>query len=59
MVKVGDKIKIISMRGEPQYTDKEGIIEIIGIDFDNETYYRGTWGGCSVYPSVDKFEVIS
>ena len=25
-VKVGDKIKIINMKDEPQYTDREGVV---------------------------------
>ena len=26
-VKIGDTIKIIKMEGEPQYTDREGVVE--------------------------------
>ena len=57
-MKVGDKIKIIYMEGEPQYAGTEGEIEHIGKDYEGKTYYRGTWGGCSVYPDVDKIQVI-
>ena len=58
MLKIGDKIRIISMNGEPHYSGREGEITFIGRDFDNEIYYRGTWGGCSVYPFVDSVELI-
>ena len=38
-VQVGDKIHIIEMIGEPQFTNTEGIVEYI---FDN--MILGTWG---------------
>jgi len=57
-MKVGDKIKIIYMEGEPQYAGAQGEIEHIGKDYEGKTYYRGTWGGCSVYPDVDKIELL-
>ena len=59
MAKIGDKIRIISMQGEPQYFGAEGVITHIGTDCDRMTYYRGTWGGLSVYPETDTFEIIS
>jgi len=59
MANIGDKIKIISMDGEPHYSGKEGKITFIGRDFDNELYYRGTWGGCSVYPFKDDIQIIN
>ncbi len=55
MVKVGDKIKIISMEGEPQYTGKEGVVDCI----DDAGQIHGTWGGCAIIPSVDKYEIIN
>ena len=55
MVKVGDKIKIISMDGEPQYAGKEGVVESI----DDIGQIHGTWGGCGIIPYVDKFEIIN
>lgn len=54
MPKVGDKIKIIYMEGEPQYTGKEG--EVIFIDSIGQIH--GTWGGCALIPNVDEFEII-
>ena len=54
MVKVGDKIKIIYMEGEPQYSGKTGIVELI----DDIGQIHGTWGGCALIPNVDKFEIV-
>ena len=54
MAKVGDKIKILHMDGEPQYTGREG--EIIHIDSLGQLH--GTWGGCALIPGTDEFEVI-
>lgn len=54
MVKVGDKIRIIEMKGEPQYTGKVGIVEHI----DDIGQLHGTWGGCALIPSEDTYEII-
>lgn len=54
MVKVGDKIKIIHMDGEPEYLGKIGIVEYI----DDIGQIHGSWGGCALIPGVDKFEVV-
>ena len=54
MVKVGDKIRIIRMEGEPQYTGKEGIVEYI----DSMQQIHGTWGGCALISEEDEWEVI-
>lgn len=59
MAKIGDKIRIICMEGEPNYDGKVGIINHIGKDCDGMVYYRGTWGGLSVYPETDNIEVIN
>ena len=53
-VKVGDKIRIIIMQGEPQYTGKEGTVEYI----DDAGQIHGTWGGYALIPDEDKFEII-
>ena len=53
-MKVGDKIKIINMDGEPDYSEKEGIITHI----DDIGQLHGTWGGCAVIPEVDEFITI-
>lgn len=54
MVKVGDKIRVLYMEGEPQYTGREGKVLYI----DALLQLHGTWGGCAVIPEADKFEVI-
>lgn len=53
-MKVGDKIRIISMDGEPRYAGKKGTITYI----DDAGQLHGTWGGCAVIPKCDTFEVI-
>ena len=53
-MKVGEKIKIIYMDGEPQYTGKEGIIENI----DDAGQLHGTWGGLAIVPEIDRVTVI-
>ncbi len=52
--RIGDKIRIIHMDGEPNYTDKTGIIEKI----DDAGQIHGSWGGCAVIPEWDQFEII-
>lgn len=52
-VKIGDKIKIISMKGEPQYTGASGIVTRI----DDIGQIHGTWGCCAIIPDKDIFEV--
>lgn len=54
-VKVGDYIRIRRMEGEPRYTDRIGKVEFI----DDADQIDGTWGGCSLIPGTDEFEVIS
>ena len=53
--KIGQKIKIISMEGEPQYNGKEGVIDYI----DSIGQLHGTWGGLAVQPERDIIEVIN
>lgn len=53
--KVGDKIRIIHLRGEDsRYDGKEGTIEFV----DSLGQLHGTWGGLAVIPEVDRFVVI-
>lgn len=54
-VKPGDKLRIIYMKGEPQYIGKEGYVRVI----DDAKQIHGSWGACAIIPSVDKYEVIS
>ncbi len=52
---IGQKIKIISMEGEPQYSGKEGVINYI----DDIGQLHGTWGGLAVQPERDIIEAIN
>lgn len=54
MAKVGDKIKIVNMEGEPQYKGKIGTILFI----DDLGHLHGTWGGCAIIPDSDIYEVV-
>jgi hypothetical protein len=53
-VKVGDKIRIIYMEGEPHYTGREGTVTFV----DSIGQLHGTWGGLAVIPGSDEIEVI-
>lgn len=53
-VKIGDMIRIIHMEGEPQYTDKTGIVR--HIDDRGQIWINDC--GCAIIPGVDSFEVI-
>lgn len=53
-MKVGDKIRIINMDGEPHYVGKKGTVTHI----DDAGQIHGTWGGCALIPGVDEYEVI-
>ena len=53
-VKIGDKIKIIKMVGEPQYTNREGLVTHI----DDAGQIHGTWGGCAIIPKIDDFIIL-
>lgn len=54
MAKIGDKIEIVYMEGEPQYTGRVGIIERI----DDAGQIHGTWGGCAIIPETDSFVIL-
>ena len=55
MFKIGDKIRIIEMKGEDRYNGREGVIEFI----DGLNQLHGTWGGLAVIPEQDTIELIS
>lgn len=57
-MKVGDKIKILSMDNEPQYEGREGVIQMISRDPWGDTALYGTWGGLAVYPHIDRIQII-
>lgn len=52
--KVGDKIKIIEMVDEPEYSGKTGTIEHI----DGRGQLHGTWGSLAVIPEEDTIEIV-
>lgn len=51
---IGKKIRIINMRGEPDYAGKEGIIEHI----DALGQLHGTWGSLAIIPQEDIYEFV-
>jgi len=51
---IGVKIRILEMRGEPQYSGKEGVVEFV----DDAGQLHGTWGGCAIIPEGDRYEII-
>ena len=53
-VKIGDRIKIISMKDEPHYNDREGVVTHI----DDAGQVHGTWGGCAIIPKIDTYVVL-
>ena len=53
-VKIGDTIKIIKMEGEPQYTDREGVVTHI----DDAGQIHGTWGGCALIREIDTYIIL-
>ena len=53
-VRIGDRIKIIHMEGEPHYKDREGVVTHI----DDAGQIHGTWGGCAVITEVDDFIIL-
>ena len=55
MVKVGDKIRIIYIDGEPEYTGKEGTVRLID---DAEQIHLDSCG-CAIIPEIDRFEIVS
>ena len=53
-VKVGDKVRILHMDGEPHYAGKEGIVRLI--DDAGQIHLEGC--GCAIIPGLDIYEVI-
>ena len=51
---LGKRIRIINMRGEPDYAGREGIIKHI----DGLGQLHGTWGGLAVLPEQDIYEFV-
>lgn len=53
-MKVGDKVRILYMWGEPKYKGREGVIRSI----DSMGQIHGSWGGLALVPGDDEFEII-
>lgn len=51
---IGKKIRIVEMKGEPQYNDKIGIVRMK----DDCGQLHGTWGGLAIIPEEDAFEIL-
>ena len=54
-IKIGDKIRIIYMDGEPSMTGVEGTVRLI----DDMKQIHCKEFGLAIIPEVDKFEVIN
>lgn len=54
MLKVGDKVRIIYMNGEPQYSGREGVVRSI----DDMGQAHGSWGGLAIIPGEDEYEIL-
>jgi hypothetical protein len=54
-LKIGQKVRIIEMVGEPQYNGRTGVVE----DIDDIGQVHGTWVGCAIRQmDGDCYEVI-
>ena len=57
---IGKKIRIIDL-DDPYadlYNGKVGIVEAQGEDYEHQVFLRGTWGGITIYPDQDEFEIV-
>ena len=54
-VKIGDRIRVIYMDGEPNMTGAEGTVRLI----DDAKQIHCSEFGLAVIPGVDEFEVIN
>lgn len=55
MFKIGDKIRIIDMKGEDHYNGREGVIEYI----DGLDQLNGTWGDFAIIAEENLIELIN
>ena len=53
-VKIGDLIKVIKMKGEPDYSNRVGTVTVI----DGIGQLHGTWGGLAIIPEKDTYEIL-
>ena len=52
--KVGDTIRIIEMKGEPEYSGRIGVVDLV----DDIGQIHGSWGGCALQPENDTYEIL-
>lgn len=50
---ISKKIRIIDMKGEPQYAGREGYVTSV----DDAGQIHGTWGGCALVEG-DEWELV-
>ena len=55
LVRVGDKIKIIEMKGEPNYKGRGGIVK----EIDDYGLLHGTWGSLAIDLHEDTIKVMN
>ena len=53
-VKIGTKIMIVSMKDEPHYSGRFGVVTHI----DDAGQIHGTWGGCALIPGIDTYYIL-
>lgn len=53
-VKIGDLIKVIKMKGEPDYSNRVGTVTAI----DGIGQLHGTWGGLAIIPEKDTYQIL-
>ena len=51
---VGDTLRIVEMKGEPQYAVKIGKVDLS----DDIGQLHGSWGGCAIQPENDTYEIL-
>lgn len=51
---LGRTIVIVSMSGEPHYSNRSGVVRSV----DDMLQLHGTWGGLALQPENDKFVII-
>lgn len=52
--KVGDTLRIVEMKGEPSYSGRVGVVELV----DDIGQIHGSWGGCAIQPENDIYEIL-
>lgn len=52
--KVGDTIRIIEMKDEPEYSGRVGVVDLV----DGIGQLHGSWGGLAVQPENDTYEIL-